>query len=71
MHNSGKLFRAMALALVMTGVFGMRSLKADSGAIGGPSVSSCAFAAGIAQMMPANAGDAFLALWKAILGCSF
>jgi len=71
MNGSKKLVRAVALAMVMAGVFGMRGIKADDGGPGGPDRSSCAFVMGISFHMPADVAAAFLAMWNSVLGCGF
>jgi hypothetical protein len=71
MRKSKKLVRAVALAMVMAGVFGMRGIKADDGGPGGPSRSSCAFVMGISFHMPDAVAAAFLSMWNAVLGCNF
>jgi hypothetical protein len=69
MRNSGKMFRAVIMAVVLASLLGPRTLRADAGAPGGPNRSTCAFIQGlIYKVGSSSAVDALIALGD-MFGC--
>jgi hypothetical protein len=69
MRNLGKMTRALVVAMVLAAMVGVTSVKADSGAPGGPSRSTCAFIQGLIYKVGSDAAiDALLALGD-LFGC--
>lgn len=68
MRNSGKMTRAFVMAVVLAGMLGVR-VRADQGAPGGPSRSTCAFIQGLIYKVGSDAAvDALLAVGQ-LFGC--
>jgi len=69
MRNAGKMTRALIVAVVLAGMFGVRPVKADAGAPGGPNRSTCAFLQGIIYKVGSDAAvDALIAVGD-MFGC--
>jgi hypothetical protein len=71
MRNSGKITRALIVAVLMAGVLGTKPVKAADGVPGPPGSSPCAWVLGISYHMPDAVAEAFTSMWGAVLGCQF